>query len=104
MDTRAAIHSTIGLEHCLHLFCQLGIFSAVLAGRALTPGIVPTHRYRQHTAHDRHRILVPMLRNELVFHCLSREKMPMAFFTMSRSCFTVSNSRFSRRTSSSWAV
>ncbi len=38
MDTRAAIHPTIALEHGLHLFCQLGIFSARLSGRALPPG------------------------------------------------------------------
>ncbi len=104
MDTWAAIHPTIGLEHGLHVFCQLGIFSAVLAGRTLRPGILSTDRFLQHTAHDCYRILVPMVRNELVFHGLSREKMLMSFFKISRSCFTTSRSRLKRRTSSSWAV
>src|SRR5947209_12001209 len=41
-----------------------------------------------------------VLCDEPVFHCWPREKMPMAFFRMSRSCFTTSNSRLRRRISS----
>src|SRR5258708_34454261 len=45
-------------------------------------------------------MLVPMLCNELICHCGPREKMLSAFFSISRSCFTISNSRLRRRTSS----
>ncbi|MFL5665274.1 MAG: hypothetical protein ACJ8BW_28600 [Ktedonobacteraceae bacterium] len=49
---RAALHESVGyhtrtdwLESRLHLLSKLGIFSAMLAGRALRPGVVPTHRH-----------------------------------------------------------
>src|SRR5579875_999868 len=41
-----------------------------------------------------------MLGNELIAHCGPREKMPSAFFKISRSCLTTSSSRLRRRTSS----
>src|SRR6266480_110043 len=104
MHTWATIHAAIGLESRLHFLGKLGIFSAMLTGRSLTPSIVPTDRNLQYTTHGYHGILVPMLRHELIFQCWPREKMPMAFFNMSRSCFTLSNSRLSRRSSSSWEV
>jgi hypothetical protein len=102
MNTRAAIHAAIGLESRLHFLGKLGIFSAVLTGSTFAPSIVSTDRNLQHTTHGRNRILVPMRSHELVFHCWPREKMPMAFFSMSRSCFTASNSLLRRRTSSFW--
>src|SRR6266581_3952073 len=80
MHPWAAIHAAIGLEDGLYLFSQLSIFSAVPAGRALRPGIIPAHRYFQHPAHEGDRIFLPMLRNELISHGFSREKMLMAFF------------------------
>ena len=100
----APIHPTIGLENDLHLVSEFGIFPAVLARRALAPGIVPADRHIEHSAHQRDGILVPVFPNELVSHALSREKMPTAFFRISRSCLTISNSRLRRRTSSSWSV
>jgi hypothetical protein len=38
MDPRAAVHATIGLENACDLVGEFGIFSAVLARRALAPG------------------------------------------------------------------
>src|SRR5258708_25166448 len=104
MHARAAIHATIGLENDLHLFGKLGIFSAVLALRALAPGIIPTHRYREHPAHEDNGILRPVICHELLSTASLREKMPSAFFKRSSSCLTLSTSRLSRRISSSWAV
>jgi hypothetical protein len=74
MHPWTAIDPSIGLESDLDLFGQVGIFSAVLTGRALAPGIVPAHRHLQHSAHRRNRILVPMLRNERIAHCGPRER------------------------------
>jgi hypothetical protein len=79
MHPWTAIDASIGLESLLDLFGQVGIFSAVLAGHPLAPGIVPTHRHREHSAHGCNRIHVPMLSNELIAHCWPREKMPNAF-------------------------
>lgn len=85
IDARAAVHATIGLENDVHLFGEFGIFSAVLARRALAPGIVSTDRHVEYSAHQHNGRLVPVLLDELVSHSLSREKMPTVFFRMSRS-------------------
>src|SRR5712691_1006879 len=45
MNPWAAIHAAIGLESRLHSLGKSGIFSDALAGRALRPGVVPTHRH-----------------------------------------------------------
>ena len=97
MDSRATVHTTIGLENAFDLVGEFGIFSAVLARLALAPGIVSTDRHVKHSAHQRKGSLVPVLLNEMVSHSLSREKMSTAFFRMSRSCLTIANSRLSRR-------
>lgn len=47
-----------------------------------------------------HRILLSMVFAEVKPHGWLREKMATAFFTLSRSCFTLSNSRLSWRSSS----
>lgn len=103
MHPWTAIDPSVGLESGLDSFGQVGIFSTMSAGHPLAPGVVPTHRHLQHSAHRRNGILMPMLCNELVAHCGPREKMPSAFFKISRSCLTISSSRLRRRISSSWA-
>jgi hypothetical protein len=85
MHPWTAIHLAIGLENDFHVFDKVGIFSAVSAGRALTPGIVPAHRHREDSAHECNWILVPVLYNELISHCFSREKMPRASDNISES-------------------
>jgi hypothetical protein len=81
LKERATVHTTIGLDNAFDLVGEFGIFSAGLARRALTPGIVSADRHFEHSAHQRKGSLVPVLLNELVSHTLSREKMPTAFFT-----------------------
>ena len=44
MNTRTAIDAAIGLESHLHLLCQVGIFSAMLSGKASGPSSVNSLR------------------------------------------------------------
>jgi hypothetical protein len=77
MHSWASVHASVGLESDLHLRGSVDIFSAVLAERVLGPDRVTAHRHREHPTHGRNRILVPMLRHELLSHGGPREKMPV---------------------------
>src|SRR5712691_30072 len=101
VETRTAISALMSTKPLSKLFCELGIFSRVLADRALQPGVIATLVYSEHTAHDHNRKFLLILFNELISHLDSREKMPTAFFNISRSCRKSSFSRFRRRFSSS---
>lgn len=65
MDSRAAIHATIGLENDLHLFDEFGIFPTMLTRRPFPPSVVSAHRHVEHPAHQRDRILVPVLESAM---------------------------------------
>ncbi len=83
---------------------QLSIFSTAPTGGARAPGIKAAFRNFQDSAHHHNGKLLLVLFNKLIFHLDSREKMLTTFFSISRSCWTLSNSRLSRRFSSSNAV
>src|SRR6266567_4124662 len=78
--------------------------SFALTGRALAPGIQATFRDSENLAHDHDSKFALVLFDKLIFHLDSREKMLRTFFSISRSCWTRSSSRLSRRFSSSSAV
>ena len=85
-------------------FSELSIFSAMLAGFSFTPSIESAHGYFQHVTHHRHWILSVVISDKLILHSWLREKMLPAFFKMSRSCRTRSNSRLSWWFSSSSGI
>lgn len=84
--TYPPIHLSTGLECRFDLLRKFGIFSAMVAGFAFVPGVEPAHRHLQHLTHHRYRILLLVISNELIPYSRLREKMPSAFFTLSRSC------------------
>src|SRR5579883_3087030 len=92
------------INHLMNFLSELSIFSAALAGWALTPGIIATFRDFTDSTHDDHGKLLPVLFDKMIAHLDSREKMLTAFFSSSRSCWTRSSSRLRRRFSSSSAV
>src|SRR2546430_10858092 len=96
----AAIDLTILQENLLDLSAEAGIFSAMLARLAASPGIIATLRDLKRLAEHRDRVLLTVLCNERKGQSWLREKMPSAFFRMSRSCRSSSFSRFNWRISS----
>ena len=104
MQARAAVSALMSAKFLSNLFYELGIFSLALRDRTLAPGVKATFRYAEHSAHDDNGEFLLVLFNKLIFYLDSREKMPTAFFSMSRSCWTLSSSRLRRRFSSSSAV
>jgi hypothetical protein len=80
---------------------QLTVRQRSLTGLALPPSIVAAGRYFQRFTQVTNRILMDMVRYELVLLGRFSEKMAMAFFEMSRSWRRTSLSRRSRRNSSS---
>jgi hypothetical protein len=84
MQAWAAVSATMNAKFLLYLFCKLGIFSVARAYRTLSPGIKTTFRNFKHATHDDHRKFSLVLFDKLVFYLCSREKMPTAFFRMSR--------------------
>ena len=101
MKTRASIHLAIGLKGSLNFIGNLGIFSAMLTWKTFAPSVIATYRNFEYPTHTRESILILMIGNESVPYCWPREKMPTAFFRISRSCLSSSFSRLSRRSSSS---
>ncbi len=89
---------------CSNLLGELSIFSFAPTGRTLAPGIQATFRDSKHVAHDHDRKFLLVLFDKLIFHLDSREKMLTTFFSISRSCCTLSSSRLRRRFSSSNGV
>lgn len=104
MHSRTPIDPSIGMVRRLNAFGEVAIFSLVVTHRALAPDVIPTHRHVERFTEQAHQILLPMVFDELKPYGWLREKMATAFFNMSRSCRTLSNSRLSWRTSSSCAV
>src|SRR5215469_5049942 len=104
MQARATVSALMSAKFLSKLFYELGIFSLVLTGRTLAPSVKATFRDSEHSAHDNNGKFLLVLFNKLIFHLDSREKMPTAFFKISRSCWTLSSSRLRRRFSSSSAV
>jgi hypothetical protein len=94
----------MGAKHLSNLLRDLSIFSVALTGGTLAPSVEATFRDSKHTAHHHDGKFVLVLFDKLIFHLDSREKMLIAFFSISRSCCTLSNSRLRRRFSSSKAV
>ncbi len=101
VNTRTSIHAAIGVESSLNFIGNLGIFPAMLTGETFAPSVISTHRHFEDVTHPRDGVLILMLAHELVPHYWLREKMPTAFFRISRSCLRTSFSRLSRRSSSS---
>jgi hypothetical protein len=100
MDTWAPtctpIDASIALESDTDFVCKLGIFSTVLAGFAFAPGVVATYGNLKSTTHGGDWIVPLVLSHALELHSWAREKMPMAFFRISRSCCARSHSRLRR--------
>lgn len=69
----------MALESGFDLACKFSIFSAVLAGLAVAPGVESAHGYLKRTTHHRHSILLLMRSLELILQSWLREKMLMAF-------------------------
>jgi hypothetical protein len=93
MQAWAAVSATMSVKLLSNLCCELGIFSFALTGRTLSPGVKATFRDTEHSVHDDNREFLLVLCDKLLFHVDSREKMPTTFFTISRSCCTLSSSR-----------
>ena len=81
-----------------------GIFSCMLGHLAVFPGIIATLRDIQYLTEQTDRVLLAVLGDELEGYTWLREKMPIAFFRISRSCRSNSFSRLRRRSSSSWSI
>src|SRR5512135_1004584 len=73
----------------------------MLAHRAALPSVVAAFGDLKRLAEYRDGVLLRVLRNERKGQSWLREKMPSAFFNMSRSCRVTSSSRLRRRSSSS---
>lgn len=95
MHPWATIYAAVGMVRRLNVEGSLTIFSLMLTHRAFAPGVVPSQRYVGGLTEQAHRILLPMVFDELKPHGWLREKMATALFTMSRSCRTLSRSRLS---------
>lgn len=104
IDTRTPISASMRDKDLPNLLRKLSIFSLALAGRTLAPGIKATFRDSKHLAHGHDGKFLLVLFNTLLSHLDSREKMLTTFFSISRSCCTLSNSRLRRRFSSSSGV
>lgn len=101
MKVGAAIDLAMLQEELLDISTQAGIFSAMLARLAAFPGIIAALRDLQCLAEYRDRVVSTVLGNEGKAQSWLREKMPSAFFRISRSWRKTSFSRFNRRISSS---
>jgi hypothetical protein len=104
VDARTALHLSVSLVHRLNAVGKLAIFSLMLTHRTPSPGVIPTDRHVKCLAEQAHRRLLPVVFDESKPYGWLREKMATAFFTISRSCRVLSNSRLSWRSSSSCAV
>jgi hypothetical protein len=93
MHPWAPIPTAVGMVSHLNVLGKLTIFSLMVTHRAFAPGVVPTQRHVEGLTEQAHRILLPMVFDELKPHGWLREKMATAFFNMSRSCRTLSSSR-----------
>src|SRR5690348_5377869 len=104
MNTWTAIQRASVQENLLDLSCKTGIFSAMLAGRTASPSIIATARDLKGVAEHADWVVLTLLRNEGKGQSWLREKIPSAFFKISRSCRSKSFSRFNWRIASSCGV
>jgi hypothetical protein len=65
MHSRTPIDPSIGMVRRLNAFGEVAIFSLVLTHRTLAPGVIPTHRHVERFTEQAHRILLPMVFDEL---------------------------------------
>src|SRR5205085_4664606 len=86
VNARTPVDLAVLQEDLLDLGFEPGIFSLVLAHFPLAPGIIAADRNVESLAQQRHRVLLAVFGNELKPHAWLREKMPIAFFNISRSC------------------
>ena len=94
MDPWTAVDLAMLQVEVLNFGGKLGIFSAVLGNLPVFPGVIAALGNRQRLAKQRERVLVALLCDELELQRWPREKMPIAFFKLSRSCRSRSFSRF----------
>ena len=93
MNARTAIDLAMRKVDLLDVGAQTGIFSAMLARFSAVPGIIATLGDLERLAEHRDRVVVVVLGNERKAQSWLREKMPSAFFRMSRSWRRISTSR-----------
>lgn len=101
VEARTAIHPASGDKGRLDLRGQRRVGLRMGAWGAATPGILAADGDRQRLTHDPHRERAAVAGDERILHGWPREKMPSAFFKISRSCVSRSSARFKRRFSSS---
>lgn len=94
VDARAAVTSKAVLVDGANRLAQFPILLLLATLRSLGPGIVATSRDTQNSAHLLHLELALVLLDELVSYGSCCEKIPTAFFEISRSR---RNTSFSRR-------
>jgi hypothetical protein len=104
MHPGAAVASAMPGMEAPHLHQQVPVGGCSRTLRAITPGIVAAWRHLEHAAHGTHRPNAAVLVDEGEPHFGVSEKMPMAFFKMSRSMRVRSSSRFSRAISAAWSA
>src|SRR2546426_2906710 len=97
MNAWAAVDLAMLPENLLDFSGKGGIFSAMLRHFAVFPGRIAALGNLKRLAEHRDQVFVTMLGNELELHSWPREKMPLAFFPMSRSGRSNSFSRFQWR-------
>ena len=85
MNAWAAIHLAMLQENLLNVGTQAGIFSAMLARLSAAPGVIAALGDLQRLAEYRDRVVLAVLGNKREAQSWLREKMPSAFFRMSRS-------------------
>src|SRR5262249_46744088 len=101
MNAWASIDLPVIQKNLLNFGCKPGIFSAMLGNLSVLPRIIAALGDLKGLAEQCDRVFVSVLCNELEFQIWLREKMPIAFFKISRSCRRRSFSRFNWRISSS---
>src|SRR5438270_10622928 len=104
MNTLAPIDLAMVQNNVLDFGCKLGIFSTMVGSLPVFPGIIAALRNLKRFALQGDRVLLAVRGSELKFHRWPREKMPRAFFKMSRSSRSNSFSRLTWRITSFWGV
>lgn len=96
MHMRAAIAAMVATMNAPDLCQKLSVGGGPLAFRPPTPRTATAGGHPEHRTHELGRDLVPVILDEAESHLGHSEKMPMAFFRMSRFCRARSSSRRSR--------
>ena len=85
MNARTAVDLAMLQEDLLDVGTQAGIFSAMLARLSDFPGIIAALGDLKRLAEHRDRVVMAVLGKEWKAQSWLREKMPSAFFRISRS-------------------